>query len=285
MTTLTDVRRDIDRALARHRVNARRVILISPLRERKGIRFAYRVELADGRALKARHFGDEDTARRLFALGAGLEPAFARPLARYDAVLIEEWIEGGPLGDTDAEAWAEPAGRLLGQLHAVPLAADVAATRHTRRWRDAAEANLALIRDAGRLGAGAAASLRAELAQRDPGQAKVVLIHNDFCAENMLIDVEGRLRIIDNEQLEIAPAALDLGRTYHRWPMSGPAWARFLAAYRSSAPPGLDSIGFWRIVASLETTRVFLQRCPDRLPASLVMLRRFAGGQDLADVP
>ena len=33
----------------------------------------------------------------------------------------------------------------------------------------------------------------------DPGSAPAALIHRDFCAENMLIDREGRLRVIDND--------------------------------------------------------------------------------------
>lgn len=285
MTALLEVRREIDRALEQHGVTPRRVVLISPLQERKGIRFAYRVELEDGRTIKARHFGSEEDARRLFELSAGLEAAFARPLAQYGPVLVEEWIEGVPLSDLQGEAWAEDAGILLGRLHATPLGAQVPPTSSTRRWREAAESDLALIGLAGKLAAGEAASLQTEIARRDPGLARVVLIHKDFSAENMLIDIHGQLRIIDNEQLEIAPAAFDLGRTFHRWPMSDGTWTRFLRGYRSSAPREPEAIAFWKIVASLETTRVFLQRFPARLDASLALLRRFAEGKSLSDSP
>jgi Ser/Thr protein kinase RdoA (MazF antagonist) len=285
MTASLTLRRDIDQALEQHGVTPRRVVLISPLKERKGIRFAYQVELAGGRTVKARHFGSEAAARRIFELHVGLEEAFARPLAQYGAVLIEEWIEGRPLGDGEAETWVDAAGALLGRLHARPLGAQVPMSSSTRRWRDAAESDLVLISGAGKLTAPDVASLHAKIACRDPGVARVVLVHRDFCAENMLIDVNGRLRVIDNEQLDIAPAALDLGRTFHRWPMSEATWTRFLRAYRSSAPAEPEAIGFWKIVASLETTRVFLQRLPARLDVSLALLRRFAAGQSLSDPP
>lgn len=285
MTPLLELRREIDRALERHGMTPREAVLISPLGERKGVRFAYRVELEDGERVKARHFGSEDAARRVFALHAGLEDAFARPLLRSGAVVIEEWIEGTSLGDRDAEAWVEEAGRLLGRLHRTPLGADVPPTASTRPWRAAAESDLALLGEAGQLAAPDVASLRAAIARRDPGVARAVLIHKDFCAENMLIDGRGRLRVIDNEQLDVAPAGFDLGRTFHRWPMADATWSRFLRAYRSCAPAPPEATAFWKLVASLETTRVFLQRLPARLDPSLALLRRFAKGRSLVDPP
>jgi Ser/Thr protein kinase RdoA (MazF antagonist) len=281
VSALAEIDRDVERALARQGMAARRTVLVSPLGERKGVRFAYRVELEDGRTVKARHFGNEAAARRVLELHRGLEAAFARPLARDGPVLLEEWIDGVPLSDREAEARAGEAGALLGRLHATPLGAEVPPTANTGGWRAGAEADLALLGDAGMLAAGEVAALRAELHGRDPGVARAVLIHRDFCAENMLLDHHGRLRIIDNEQLDIAPADYDLGRTFHRWPMADAAWARFLRAYCGAAPSEPAALGFWRIVASLETTRVFLQRLPVRLDASLALLRRFANGEGL----
>jgi len=280
-----DLERDIGHALARHGMTPLRAVLVSPLGERKGVRLAYRVDLQDGRTVKARHFGSEAAAARVFALQTGLDAAFARPLVVSGAVVVEEWIEGTLLGDRDAEAWADEAGGLLGRLHATPLGPDVPRSVSTRAWREAAESDLTLVATAGGLDAGAVAALRGELARRDPGAARTVLLHKDFCAENMLIDRLGRLRVIDNEQLDVAPAGFDLGRTFHRWPMADAAWSRFLRAYRARAPAPPEATGFWKIVASLETTRVFLQRLPARLDASLALLRRHAEGRSLVDPP
>ncbi len=275
--------RDIAAALKQHGLRPRRVVLISPLQERKGRHFAYRVDTEDGCMVKVRHFGKPEEARRLLELRAGLEEAFAPALAQYGPVLIEQWLEGMPLSELDAEDRAEDAGALLGRLHAKPLGPDVPAIRSTRTWTEGAESDLEILARAGKLAPGEAASLRAEMLQRDPGVARAALIHQDFCAENMLIDTRGRLRVIDNEQLAIAPAGFDLGRTFHRWPMSDAAWMRFRRGYRSSAPAEPEAIGFWRIVAALVGARVFLERIPARLEASLALLRRFTEGKSLAD--
>ena len=283
MSGLAKIGRDVEQALARRGLAARQATLVSPLGERKGVRFAYRVDLEDGRTVKARHFGDETAARRVVELHRGLDAAFARLLDGDGPVLLEEWIDGVPLDDREAEARAGEAGAILGRLHATPLGPEVIPTAGTGGWRAGAESDLALLADAGMLLAGEVAALRAELHGRDPGVARAVLIHRDFCAENMLLDRHGRLRIIDNEQLDVAPAAYDLGRTFHRWPMADAAWARFLRAYREAAPSQPTALGFWRIVASLETTRVFLQRLPARLDTSLALLRRFADGDGLGD--
>jgi Ser/Thr protein kinase RdoA (MazF antagonist) len=278
-----EVSRDVEDALERHGLRRRRVELVSPLRERKGIRFAYRVDTAEGRTIKARHFGSSGDARRHFELRAGLEAAFAPALANYGSVVLEEWVEGVPLAELDTDARAEEAGALLGSLHARPIGPRVPPDVSTRRWAEGAESDLATLTSARALGPDEAARLRAEVRRRDPRSARAALIHLDFCAENMLIDPHGKLRIIDNELLGINPAGLDLGRTFHRWPMPEAAWHRFLRGYRSSAPREPEAIGFWKISAALTGTRVFLQRMPERVDASVALLRRFAEGQSLAD--
>jgi Phosphotransferase enzyme family len=278
-----EVSRDVEAALDRFGLRPRRIELVSPLRERKGIRFAYRVEADDGRSIKLRHFGSPEDARRHFELRTGLEAAFAPALANDGSVVLEEWIEGEPPSEPEADARAEEAGALLGRLHARSLGPTIPAAVSTQKWIDGADSDLAILSGAGALGADEATRLRAELARRDPRSARTALIHLDFCAENMLIDAKGALRIIDNELLSINPAGLDLGRTFHRWPMAEAAWRRFLRGYHSAAPRAPEAVGFWKISAALTGTRVFSQRMPQRLEGSLALLRRFAAGDGLAE--
>jgi aminoglycoside phosphotransferase (APT) family kinase protein len=80
--------------------------------------------------------------------------------------------------------------------------------------------------------------------------------------------------VIDNELIAIGPPGIDLARSFDRWPMSEAAWARFLAAYRSSAPAEPAALDFWMIVTILVGARVRLQRSPERLAATLARLRR-----------
>ena len=273
---------EIAHALDRHGLRPRTITLVSPLRERKGRRWAYRVETEDGRLVKARQFENREVASQVFTLRTGLEDAFAPALARYGPVLIEAWIDGVPLAELAWDAW-EDAGALLGRLHAHPLGTDAPSTLPTRKWRDGAHSDLELLRDAGALTDREVASLRAEIGQRDPVTARAAIIHMDYCADNMLIDVHGRLRIIDNEQVAIAPIGFDLGRTFHLWPMPDAAWVRFRTGYESSAPAPPDALGFWRIIATLVGARVFQHRSPVQFDASLALLRRFVAGQYLSD--
>jgi hypothetical protein len=274
---------EIAAALERFAITPRRVVLISPLRDRKGSRLSYRVDAADGRIVKVRQLDSGERARCLLELRAGLEAAFAPALAYHGCVLLEEWIDGAPLSASDAEGRAEEAGALLGRLHACALDVDTPTTLSTSERTSQAISNLEILCNAGQLTPREAAALRAEIARRDPGTTGTVLIHLDFCAENMLIDARGHLRVIDNELLTIAPAGFDLGRTFDRWPMSNPAWARFCRGYRSSAPAEPEAVGFWKILAALLGARVRYERSPARLDASLALLRRFAAGNGLAD--
>jgi Ser/Thr protein kinase RdoA (MazF antagonist) len=275
--------KEIEGALRRHGIRARAIALVSTLGARKGRRWAYRVETDSGRLVKARLFENADAARAVFELLGELEDAFAPALARYDAVLIEEWVEGVPLAAVDWEARLEEAGALLGRLHAKPLDREVPGSFRTSRWRDDAQSNLELLRAAGKLTPDEIALLRAEVLRRDPAEARATLVHLDFCADNMLIDGSGRLRIIDNELMTVAPAALDLARTFDLWPMPASAWGRFRRGYASSAPAEPAAAGFWRIITALTNARIFLDRSSERLDAALARLRGYAEGEDLED--
>lgn len=270
---------DIEEALRLHGMRARSIALVSTLKERKGRRWAYRVDTDDGRTVKARLFESIEAAGEVFDLRAGLEEAFAPALARYGAVLIEEWIAGVPIVELDWERWVDEAGALLGRLHARETLPALA----TARWCEGAQSNLDQLRESGKLNAGAIDILRAEIARRDPGEAHGVVAHLDFCADNMVIDTSGRLRIIDNELMSIAPAGLDLARTFDLWPMSASTWSRFRRAYAGAAPSDPGAAGFWRVVTTLTNARIFRERSEHRFEAALAKLRRYAGGEDLAD--
>jgi thiamine kinase-like enzyme len=272
---LTALEMEVRDAVALGGWRVRRLALISPLGERKGMRYAYRIETDDGRLIKARHFGSEDAARRVHELRLGLEDSFAPVLRRCGAVLIEAWLEGTMLDAIEAESWTQTAGALLGRLHARPLGPDDPSAEDTTRWTETALADLALLREAEALSASGCETVRGALQRHDPNRARAALIHKDFCAENMLIDTRGRLRIIDTERLAVEPIGFDLAWTWHRWPMSPRSWARFMDGYRSTAPAEPEASAYWRIVTGLTLARVFSQRVPARLDAQLASLLRY----------
>lgn len=271
---LTALETDVRAAVARRGLRVRRLTLVSPLGARKGARYAYRVDTHDGRSVKARHFGSVDDARRVHELRRGLETAFAPVLERCGAVLIEAWIEGDMLDAAGAEAAARRAGALLGRLHARALPPGTPTHVATAHWSDSAGADIDLLHESRALSAAGRECLAAALRRHDPGRARTALVHKDFCAENMLVDVRGRLRIIDTELIALDPAGFDLAWTWHRWPLSAPGWARFMAGYRSAAPAVPAAPAYWRIVTGLVLARVFHQRMPARLDAQLARLRR-----------
>jgi Ser/Thr protein kinase RdoA (MazF antagonist) len=274
----------IHAALAAHGWTPRRAALVSPLGARKGRRGAYRIEDDAGRVVKARQFEDADTARRVFELRAGLEAAFAPALARHDTVILEEWIEGVPVAAGDWDRWVEPAGALLGRLHARPLPPYAATTTSTRAWIEDAASDLETLGTARALTSAEVARLRAAIGAHDPGTARTALAHLDFCADNMVVDGQDRLRVIDNELLAIRPPGLDLARTFHLWPMPAAAWARFRGGYLSVVPADPGAAIFWQRVATLRGVRIFLARSPARRDATLGLLRRLLAGVP-ADAP
>jgi len=230
-----DILADVESALRHWHIVPEHIRLVSPFAEQKRSRFAYRVDSSDGRTLKLRHVGTVVEARRVFDLCTRMEDAFAAVLAHHGPVLLESWIDGHYLDECGADAWATEAGTILARLHTTPLPPRVPPVYRSRERRTRAEADLDMLRHAGVLTGAEASALQHLLRTGDPVEVPATLVHNDYCAENMLVGTDGRLRIIDNEHVNFGAAGYDLGRTFGRWPMSAAAWARFLDGYRSSS--------------------------------------------------
>ncbi len=251
-------------ALARRGWAPSEISVLSPPSARKRGRATFRVALEKGgtvEAVKARWLESSAEAARLFAIRATLDEAFAPPIVADDRLLLEVWIEGARVaalgGDPTSGAIAEEAGAILGRLHAHPIDAARAHTS-TARWRHDAESDLAALSAAGRLTRSDVAVLAATLAANDPRHTALALVHRDFCGENIVRDARGRLRVIDNEWLEVGPAGFDLGRSQCRWPMDARTWRRFLAGYASATPLDEPSLAFWQVVAALWSARIRL---------------------------
>lgn len=217
-------------------------------------RALYRVRLDCGRAVKARRFESEGEAARQQALRAVLPSAFAAVVARSGAVLIEEWIDGRSLADgAPGEATVRGAARLLAAMHATPEldGRPLPLSSSTARWRALSEATLDELAASGALDCAGAAAVRAVLASDDPGAAESGVAHLDFCGENMVIDGEGRLRLIDNEWARVDAFGHDLARTRYRWALDDEAWAWFRDAYLAAGGSS-DAVAhqrFWFAVA------------------------------------
>ena len=201
-------------------------------------RFCYRVELDDGRTIKVRRLRNEARAQHGYETRLRVDDdAFARAFARDGHVLLEEWIDGEPA----TLDHLEEAAQLLARLHALESGGVT-----TTKWRETTEASL------DELGFG---HLQATLGELDPGQTRQGIVHTDYCGENMVIDADGRLRVIDNEGISIDALDYDLARAWYRWPMPEDAWDRFLAAYGAHGP-----LEFWKLVAVVKSATLRTNR-------------------------
>jgi aminoglycoside phosphotransferase (APT) family kinase protein len=226
---------------------------VSPLRGLDRPRAAFRLRLEDGRELKLRRMRSPERAAELAQLTEQLRDlGVPRVVLRREEALVAEWVPGSPQCESPAEPGRlEEAARLLGRIHATPRFDGFAlpALRPVDAELLALEEELAALVRGSRLAPETAARLLAAARERAPGRALHGIVHGDFCAENLVIDREGRLRVIDNEGIEVGPLARDLARVQTRWPMPAADWDRFLAAYRSAAGSEAagEDLAVWRI--------------------------------------
>lgn len=255
------------RAIERFGVSVAAISPLSPLGSRKGRRLAYRVDGRCGNTFKVRHFESDEAAAQIMSLRAHLPACFAPVIDRHGPVLIEQWVDGRELCSEDTEFAFGQGGAILGRLHSDSGALGQEAAG-TDGWLETAYGDIRVLETAGIISTDQAAGLRGTLADTAPRVCRTSLIHYDFCGENMLIDARGELRIIDNEQLTIAPTGLDLAWTCFRWPGASRN-AQFREAYEASAGAVPAALDFWRTVALLIGNRVYLQCAPGRLDDTL----------------
>jgi hypothetical protein len=262
--------------LAGHRLRAAKLESLSPPGAgRKAGRCTLRVETHEGRVFKLRRLESAEAAAELAGLRARVGLGFLPPMQRHGALLLEPWIEGETLSPSRAEALAAELGGLLGRLHAA-RPTDAPARVSTAERRGQALADLARLVSAGLLPAAGAERLRGRLASGDPGSAPAVLVHRDFCPENLVMDPDGGLHLIDNEWLGVDAAGVDLGRSFARWPLSEAGWQSFLAGYAGEAPAPPEAVPFWLIALAARSACVRLSAPAEALALPLARLAELA---------
>jgi aminoglycoside phosphotransferase (APT) family kinase protein len=226
---------------------------VSPLRGRDRPRAAFRLTLADGRRLKLRRLRSPERAEDLSRLlGRLRELGLPRVLLRREEALVVEWVDGVPLEEQPADAdRIGEAAELLGRIHATPSfdGLRLPVTRSTRDELRAMQDELSILVRAGRLEAVTATRLARSARRCDPGRALQGIVHGDFCAENLVVDARGRIRVVDNEALQVGFLGLDLARVWSRWPLPEPTWQGFLSSYRrwGAGPADDEALLVWKL--------------------------------------
>lgn len=270
---------EVRAALQHAGIRPRSFVRISNLYPTGTERSTYRIEHDRG-IVKARRLEDEAIAQELAALRSELPEAFAPVILRHGRVLIEAWIDGKALAGVPGPHHLATAGALLADLHARPRLGDrkLLGVCSTANNHQLAQHRLRSVVAAGALDAEAAMRLERALERWDPLRDTVGLTHLDFCGENMVIDREGRLRVVDNERVRVDALGYDLARTWYRWALPAREWDAFCLAYtaRLPFPSSLDSLRFWKIAAVALSAELRLHACPDQAGVPLNLLRVLA---------
>ncbi len=220
-------------------------------------RCAFKVALTDGRTIKLRVHLCEERAAENHRIRARLPKGFTGVLSRVGAVTVEPWVDGQPLHSADAGRFVEQAVHLLTALHQ----SQPPQQAKTDEWVAEVHSGLDLLADRGVLQASERDQLRFLASRHDPGVCNCVLIHNDFCGNNLVVDESGMLWVIDNEMICCEPVDLDLARTWYLWPEIREDWVRF-QQYHAELSPSLGNptaYPFWRLLAVTRSAVVRLK--------------------------
>ena len=275
----SDLDTRVARAVARWGLRPRRWTRLTRRGPVSGPRVAYRLELDDGRVVKARRCVDEARAREVWRIRRHLRfDGIARIHAQDGPVLLEEWVEGTPLarGDGTAEHVVQAA-TMLGRLHSVERidGRRARSTSTTAEWLEQAERDLDLLAARQALPGDLTRMLQAAARRLDPGVTVAGVVHRDLCAENLIRKGDGRIVVIDNERLGVGSLDYDLGRVWCRWPMPAPAWELFRQAYEVQRGEGPTdrSLLVWKIAASAHSAALRVLAGPEELEEPLARLR------------
>jgi hypothetical protein len=265
---------DLLALIAERGVRLTRAFEVTRLRTPARNRGAFALDFADGLRLKARRLESCDEADRMVRLAALLGPGHARIVAWRGNSALFEWIEGPTLAALPAlpADLVRQCGSLLGSLHRVDSALAGIPGSDTSEIAAKIERVAALVRHTQ---AGAADLLRraVDAAERArPPAGSLGLVHQDFCAENLVLS-RGRGPVsIDDAALTIAPHDLDLGRTWYRWSMTRDERRQLAAGYAKhrSLAAFLAHFEFWAVAALLGSMS---SRLKSRLPLDVPLAR------------
>lgn len=225
--------------------------------------YAYRVDLADGRVIKARLFAQAGECERTEYVARCLGPCIVtQPLARFGTALVTEWADGVP--PTHSDAVLKRCGALLAQAHNTPLPDDapsVARLGFDARWRRLCD-RAAQLAQAGVLTHGDVGALLDIAGRSAPSVATSGFVLHDFTAQNIIVGAAGDPLLIDHDGLNFGTFEFDLARTWYRWPLAAAQLRCLLAGYASlrDVEPFVAHFPYWAVDALVAALKFRLSR-------------------------
>jgi glycosyltransferase involved in cell wall biosynthesis len=228
--------------------------LVPPSPWRRGTG-SFRLKFSQGEDEKGVRLDDQRRVEAVLEIMEAVDHSgIVRPTERRGGAYVQPWIVGSSLieGPWSREIIAQAAS-LQGHMHRTPVREDMlrlAGREKASPWRDRLEESLEVLVAQSRLST-ARRELIARIAEEHrPHTVAEGFIHKDFCAENLVRDVDGRVWVVDNESLTVGPYAYDLARTWYRWPLSAQCRSEYLEHYEAyrSARDFVEQFSYWGIV-------------------------------------
>jgi len=238
---------------------------ITRLRAPENRHACFRLQLTDGRTVKARRFHSAEkraSVTSLYPPLAGLP--FSRILSVHGAATIEEWIHGSPVepGELTTELTHKLA-TILGTLHSWNVPPEISRTRRhgMARYFNRLRDQLAELADQGHIDSQTARRIFERAMNREARELENGIIHTDFHPRNMIMRPNGEVWIIDNEDIRLGPLDYDLARCWRQWPMTRAQRDAFCRAYGEFR--SLDSFiayeEFWSICTLVNTAKIHMR--------------------------
>ena len=232
-------------------------------------RACFKLDLADGRILKARIVDTDADGARIEYLTSLLDRRhFPKLITRRGCVLLTEWANGASLAGLN---WPlhllNTCGSLQGSLHtvSVPVEQTRGEVRSSLKRHGELEKRIQTLENSRIIEEHECRNLKELARVHAPEEFDVGLVHGDFCSDNIVVDGHEHVHVIDNETLAIDAYDYDLARTWYRWPMSSIQSKAYFHGYghHRSLETFLAHFPYWAISALVDSA-LFRLRCEPR---------------------
>jgi len=256
-------------------------VQITEITNRVGVagKRTYRLDFEDGSQAKARLLIGADHAMRWGALREkiGETPFFSSLLLQIETVVLEEWVPGEVLPQTNPPAeLLREAGAVLARIHktAVPhFEVEDAALEVAKccEWVSELARFSAIDAESTRL-------LTLRIRQEAPSRTSMGVAHLDFCGENLVLHPQRGVVSIDHEWLRIGSLDFDVARAVRQWGLNESERQCFLAGYSNEGGSvDTSNLDFWLLANDIFASEVRVRRGWADAPATVRRLLNWIG--------